>query len=136
MLRRSGSLILGVLLLTGCSLVQSGRTQAPARTEATTTTTARVQPSPPAEPRRTAPRATMADLLGAAPDRIDNYLGSPEFVRREGPGELRLYRSSSCVLHVFLYPQNGIVQAAHVEARNDATRLDARATESCIASFS
>lgn len=135
MLRRSGTLIFSLALLTGCSLMQNDRTQAPASTGASATT-ARVQPTASTQPRRSAPRATMADLMGAAPARLDNYLGSPEITRREGSGELRLYRSATCVLHVFLYPQNRIVQAAHIEARNDTARLDARATERCIASFS
>lgn len=78
----------------------------------------------------------MADLLGATPARLDTYLGLPEIARREGPGELRLYRSASCVLHIFLYPRNGVIEAAHIEARSDRERLDARASERCIASFS
>ncbi len=130
---RSGPLILAIVLLTGCSLVQNERSQAPARTESPTAT-ARLQPTTPT--RRPAPRATMADLLGADPARIDSYLGAPEIVRREGAGELRLYRSNNCVLHIFLYPRNGTIGATHVEARNDTAQLDPSATERCITSFS
>ena len=87
-------------------------------------------------PARRAPKASPADLLGSDAARIDTLLGAPEIVRREGPGELRLYRSTTCVLHVFLYPGNGAIRATHIEARTATVRLAAGETNSCVASFS
>jgi hypothetical protein len=73
--------------------------------------------------------------MGTVASRIDQLLGAPEIVRREGPGELRLYRSPSCVLHVFLYPSSGIYQATHIEARTDRTLQGPAQRERCVASF-
>lgn len=73
--------------------------------------------------------------MGANSSHIDQLLGAPDIVRREGEGELRLYRSSTCVLHVFLYPRAGTTEATHIEARIDRTRLGSAQTNRCVASF-
>jgi len=136
-LGRPVALILATLLLAGCSLAQSPSAPGTSRSNDSGATAAiRPQPAATTQPRRAAPRATLADLMGAEPARIDNFLGLPEIVRREGTGELRLYRSETCVVHVFLYPRSGVLTAAHIEARSETARLDANQTESCIASFS
>jgi hypothetical protein len=59
-------------------------------------------------------------LVGLAPDQLDQLLGPANFRRADGPAELRQYRSDTCVLDVFLYPdaETGTVRVAHVEARN------------------
>jgi hypothetical protein len=133
---RATTLIVATLVLASCSLAQSRPAPVASSTNETAVTgTARTASNSPVEPRRAAPRATLADLMGAAPARIDHFLGRPEIVRREGPGELRLYRSRACVVHVFLYPRNGTLSAAHIEARNETKRLDSARTEDCIASF-
>lgn len=128
MAQRMGAFLLAALFLTGCSGVQPEPTQTSPRSNAATTAAA--------PPQRTAPRATLSDLIGTTPDRIDSFLGTPELVRREGAGELRLYRSESCVLHVFLYRRNGSPVATHIEARGETSRLDMPQTDRCIASFS
>jgi hypothetical protein len=136
MAQRIGAVILVALFLAGCSLVQPEPTQPSSRSNAATGAGAVPQRTAAPPPRRTAPRATLSDLIGTAPDRIDRLLGTPELVRREGAGELRLYRSKSCVLHVFLYPRNGTPVATHIEARTETARLDSPQTDRCIASFS
>ncbi|MBO6783155.1 MAG: hypothetical protein JJ899_07780 [Alphaproteobacteria bacterium] len=82
------------------------------------------------------PRADLQDLLDADEARVDGYLGRPRIVRNEGAGEMRMYRSEACVVHVFLFPRAGRLTAAHVEARAGNRRLDPDQTDACIASFS
>ena len=134
---RRGLLIVAGFALTACSLVQPTPAKPPPQPAATTQQT-RIAPAQPraAPPARRAPKASPADLLGSDAARIDTLLGAPEIVRREGPGELRLYRSTTCVLHVFLYPGNGAIRATHIEARTATVRLAAGETNSCVASFS
>lgn len=78
----------------------------------------------------------VADLMDADTTKVDVILGPPDIVRQEGAGEMRIYRNSACVVHVFLYPRAGRLSAVHVEARSDATRLNERDAGSCISSFS
>ena len=134
---RGGLLIVAGFALTACSLVQPTPAKPPPQPAATTQQT-RIAPAQPraAPPARRAPKASLADLLGSDAARIDTLLGAPEIVRREGPGELRLYRSTTCVLHVFLYPWDGAIRATHIEARTATVRLAAGETNSCVASFS
>ena len=134
---RRGLLIVAGFALTACSLVQPTPAKPPPQPAATTQQT-RIAPAQPraAPPARRAPKASPADLLGSDAARIDTLLGAPEIVRREGPGELRLYRSTTCVLHVFLYPGDGAIRATHIEARTGTVRLAASETDSCVASFS
>ncbi|MFB0921984.1 MAG: hypothetical protein QMB76_00725 [Alphaproteobacteria bacterium] len=134
---RRGLLIVAGFALTACSLVQPTPAKPPPQPAATTQQT-RIAPAQPraAPPARRAPKASLADLLGSDAARIDTLLGAPEIVRREGPGELRLYRSTTCVLHVFLYPWDGAIRATHIEARTATVRLAAGETNSCVASFS
>lgn len=134
MAQRIGALVLAALFLTGCSLAQPEPTQTSSRGDGVTVADTTQQRAAP--PRRTAPRASLSDLIGTTPERIDGFLGTPELVRREGAGELRLYRSESCVLHVFLYPRNGTPVATHIEARTETARLDPSQTDRCIAGFS
>lgn len=74
--------------------------------------------------------------MGADAPGIERFLGTPEIIRQEGPAELRLYRSRTCVLHVFLYPRDGRVTATHIEGRTETARLDDRQLNRCVASFS
>lgn len=134
MAQRIGAFVLAALFLTGCSLAQPEPTQTSSRGDGVTVAGTTQQRAAP--PRRTAPRASLSDLIGTTPERIDGFLGTPELVRREGAGELRLYRSESCVLHVFLYPRNGTPVATHIEARTETARLDPSQTDRCIAGFS
>jgi len=122
---------LAVLALAACSGLPGAGSGGSGQTEAT----------PP--PRATALRAerprriwTVADLMGADTVKVDGILGPPDIVRQEGAGEMRIYRNTSCVVHVFLFPRADQLYATHVEARANATRLDARQAGACISSFS
>lgn len=141
MLLRLKLFVASSLILAGCSLAQtetqvSNPTQTTLPTLSPTTAIARAQPAPTTIPRRAAPKATLADLMGSNAGHIDKLLGMPDIVRREGQGELRMYRNAVCVLHVFLYPNAGTVQATHIEARTAKTQLDSAQTDRCLASFS
>ncbi len=125
--------LMAAAALTACSLDGFGGTDnanTPARQEA------RPQATAPAPAARARPRADLEDILGAESVRVDGYLGRPRIVRREGAGELRLYRSSACVVHVFMYPRAGRLTAAHVEARAENRRLSGNRADACIGSFS
>lgn len=125
------------MLLAGCSIGSPGSgTTSQTDTSAAGNTPALARAAAPTRTAPARPRARLADLMGADAERIDRFLGTPEIVRQEGPAELRLYRSSSCVVHVFLYPRDGGVAATHIEGRDDAVRLTDRQLESCVASFS
>jgi hypothetical protein len=122
---------LAVIALAACSGQPRSGSGGPEQTEAT--------PPPHASalraerPRRT---WTVADLMGADTVKVDGILGPPDTVRQEGAGEMRIYRNSSCVVHVFLFPRADQLYTTHVEARANATRLDARKAGACISSFS
>lgn len=77
----------------------------------------------------------MADLIGRAPAQIDARIGAPDLVRREGDGEVRIYRNAACVLHVFAYPRDGVSQATHIEARTQSGRITGDDIDDCLARF-
>jgi hypothetical protein len=133
MFTRSGLILTGSLILAGCSQNQPETRQ----TAVMPPQTASIRVQPPAAPGQHSaiPHADIEDLMGAGASRIDQLLGTPEIVRREGQGELRLYRSPYCVLHVFLYPHSGVYQATHIEARVNNTRQSPAQIERCVASF-
>jgi hypothetical protein len=52
---------------------------------------------------------TAADLVAR--------LGPPNFTRRDPPAELWQYRGATCVLDLFLYPDNGTLKVSHAQSR-------------------
>jgi hypothetical protein len=137
-LRTPGPLFLAAALALGaCAQARDSGTAAPAGAsapppapaQAARTQPARTAPEPPA------PRLGIADILGIDAGRLDSLLGAPELVRRDGSGEVRLYRAPDCVLHVFVYPRDGGARATHIEARGSNGRMDTAATEACVARF-
>lgn len=58
---------------------------------------------------------SLKDLTGGE---LAARLGPPDFTRREPPGEIWQYRSPSCVMDVFLFPENGDLRVAHVVTRS------------------
>jgi len=83
----------------------------------------------------TRPQLRAADILGQTPADIDAQIGAPDLVRREGNGELRVYRNAACILHIFAYPNGGVSRATYLEARTGAGRLTGETRDDCVAKF-
>jgi len=58
------------------------------------------------------------DVLGLAADALEKLFGEPELVRRDEPAEVWQYRSSSCVVDLYLYPEQSDYRVAYIEARD------------------
>ena len=72
-------------------------------------------PSLPAAPSK--PMFLQADLMGRDAKALDDLLGAPALVRREGEGEFRRYGLADCALIVILYPDKaGKRAAAHLDS--------------------
>jgi hypothetical protein len=78
------------------------------------------------------PSATPSRLVGLGRGEVQELLGQPFLLKREGAGELWQYRAPNCVLDVFLYDAKGGDQrVTHAELR--ARRENARPPASCYA---
>jgi hypothetical protein len=62
--------------------------------------------------------ARPEDVLGLAADALEKLLGRPELVRRDAPAEVWQYRSESCVVDLYLYPEKTSYRVAFIEARD------------------
>lgn len=62
----------------------------------------------------------MASLRDMSDRQLMQRLGAPDFTRRDPPAEIWQYRSASCVLDVFLYPEAGGLKVAHATTRDRA----------------
>ncbi len=70
-------------------------------------------------------------VLGLEPHDVQELLGMPKLVRRDDPAEVWQYRSSACVLDVFLYPEEtGAQQVRYLEARTVAA--EPARTDECV----
>lgn len=70
-------------------------------------------------------------VLGLKPHDVQELLGMPKLVRRDEPAEVWQYRSSACVLDVFLYPvETGAQQVRYLEARTVAA--EPARTDECV----
>lgn len=56
-------------------------------------------------------------LVGLGPASIAERLGSPAFVRRDGPAEVWQYAADACVLDVFLYRDGNAFKVSYVTLR-------------------
>jgi hypothetical protein len=72
-------------------------------------------------------------VLGLPADDLEKLLGRPEMVRRDDPAEVWQYRSESCVVDLYLYPEQSSYRVAYIEARDHAAvSMTAR---SCLGSL-
>ena len=62
--------------------------------------------------------ARPEDVLGLAADALEKLLGRPELVRRDTPAQVWQYRSASCVVDFYLYPEKTSYRVAFIEARD------------------
>jgi hypothetical protein len=70
--------------------------------------------------------ARPEDILGLAADAIEKLLGRPELVRRDAPAQVWQYRSASCIVDLYLYPEKTSYRVAFIEARDrSAARMAA-----------
>lgn len=74
-----------------------------------------------------------AQIIGMTPSAVDDLLGKPVRVRRDGNAEIRQYRAdTACQLDAFVYQQANGRRVTHVELRNGPDRLDASAARNCL----
>ena len=68
------------------------------------------------------PDIDLGQILRVDTDQVVSLLGKPELKRRERQAELWQYRSASCVLNLFVYPNgsNKAPEVTHAEARSRA----------------
>jgi hypothetical protein len=62
--------------------------------------------------------AQIASLKSLSAGALVARLGEPDFTRRDPPAEIWQYRGNSCVLDVFLYPQDGEMKVLHAATRD------------------
>jgi hypothetical protein len=72
-----------------------------------------------------------ADLVGLDGLSLEHLLGKPGLVRRDYPAEVWQYRNPSCVLDVYLYPDDERLTVTHAEAR--APKIAGDPLRPCIA---
>ena len=141
---RKGSILLGALFaLAGCSnmpqlipadlratLFAEPAAAAPASI-ATTATVATAQPAPSAPSPAIRPVVAvarppaLAKLRDLSAAELVALIGEPDFRRVEPPAELWQYRSTDCVLDLFLYGDGQKFHVVHAAARDrDVTRSD------------
>ena len=71
------------------------------------------------------------DLVGLDGPSLETLLGKPGLVRRDYPAEVWQYRNPSCVLDVYLYPDDERLTVTHAEAR--APKIAGDPLRPCIA---
>jgi hypothetical protein len=69
--------------------------------------------------------AQLTSLKALTTQDLIDRLGRPDFTRRDPPAEIWQYRSSTCVLNVFLYPEDGGQMKVLDAATRDRDRLQA-----------
>jgi hypothetical protein len=80
--------------------------------------TAALPPAKPTDPQ---------NFLALSGPEVTARLGPPDLLRRDGTAEVRQYRSSACILDLFLYPADGETLAVrHAELRGPGLDADAR----------
>lgn len=77
--------------------------------------------------------ALLGDLTGLEASSLRSLLGAPGLVRKDPPAEVWQYRSPSCVLDIYLYPDGDKLTVAHAEAR--APKAGGDPLLACIAQF-
>jgi len=60
----------------------------------------------------------IASLTQMSDSQLTQRLGAPDFTRHDDPAQIWQYRSASCVLDVFLYPEDGGLKVVHATTRD------------------
>jgi hypothetical protein len=87
----------------------------------------------PAQAGRVLDATQVASLETMSAAAVVARLGTPDFTRQDPPAEIWQYRGSSCVLDVFLYPEDGQMKVLHANTRE---RDRAQAPENRCTPFS
>lgn len=74
-----------------------------------------------------------ARIVGLSRTEISGYFGKPQFRRRDAPAEIWQYRSTSCILDLFLYDSGKGLRVHHFEIRHPDTKPVSRRT--CLAAL-
>ena len=75
------------------------------------------------------------EIFGKTAATLDNLLGAPALVRREGDGEFRRYSLAKCGLIVILYPEGGREpKVTHLDATARNSSEPKPDVDSCLAS--
>ena len=57
-------------------------------------------------------------FLGESPDQLENHLGAPSILRKEGNVEIWQYQLSDCVVDFFFYDKAGTMEATYTDMRS------------------
>ncbi|HAA92191.1 MAG TPA: hypothetical protein DCE33_07075 [Rhodospirillaceae bacterium] len=60
------------------------------------------------------------EFKGQKAESLVRVIGRPDFVRRDGPAQIWQYRSSACILDLFVYGKQSEQKIAHSELRGSA----------------
>lgn len=112
-----------LLLLAGCArahqpVLESAAVVPPPAPAAPTPANPVSQPAPAAPALQLEKPKNPEDVLGLAADALEKLFGEPELVRRDEPAEVWQYRSPSCVVDLYLYPEKSDYRVAYIEARD------------------
>jgi hypothetical protein len=120
------------LIVGGCTAVEGPPAAPPAaQGEAAAEQPAETMENPPSSPAM--PYSGVAilppvnddpqQLMGLDQDELNEKLGEPALIRRDGDAEVWQYRAERCVLDLFLY--GALKRVEHVDLRNRGTGDDA-----------
>ena len=76
-------------------------------------------PTGPKPPQASPSMLTLTQLNGLSASELKAALGDPTLLRSDGPAQLWQYAGSGCVLHLFLYEDNGTFRVTYSEVRID-----------------
>jgi len=68
-------------------------------------------------PAATAARVTPTELVGLKKEGVQDLLGDPRLIRRDGPAEVWQYTASACILDLFLYEVGETYRVEYMELR-------------------
>ena len=62
-------------------------------------------------------RVTPTELVGLKKEGVQDLLGDPQLIRRDGPAEVWQYTASACILDLFLYEVGEKYRVEYMELR-------------------
>ncbi|MEE2690330.1 MAG: hypothetical protein VX640_02205 [Pseudomonadota bacterium] len=90
--------------------------------------------APAASAAKLKPAFVKSELMGRDARALDELLGAPALVRREGEGEFRRYALADCALIVILYPnENGARAAAYLDSAATRSNEPKPNLDACLA---